>query len=527
MDQRESQQNVLKPEHPVFNTLSESSLPPLQAYYYNNPAKDRKVFDGWNNLSDFEILSLQKLRDAIDNDPRMKDIVPSNFPERDYLRFVQAYKFDIKKTVSALQAHFTWRISYLPCKLTQNAIKLIQQIQRQPEVATIENLQRALIFMMEYAKEHMYLPGHVENWNIIHNVNGLSIGDLPRKELTGVMQAVTDNYMYVLHKAWAVNCTKFQVMCWKVFEVFVDKETAEKIQFFREGNPADIVQSFHPSQLEKRFGGQAESPKVFWPPHFTSNEFGEDPTTQFTPEERQKIEEENPDLVRIPSRLLEQNKTPQKLTTMMDDNGSDVGDEHLNSVGKRQNINCTSFKIDVDTRKDNNNDRNQTESQGANLNDIRLSFKEFNTRIPQGSYHILHLNPAMVSVHSSKVFKVDELLGVRQQNSQETPQNSSSNRSGVDPTPRERFRKNLPPIRAQTMGEDLKQQEMRLFQQKPITLINDSAKKITVIEEEKIKIDSTQTTNEIANSSEINPRSKGIQSGEKKQGNAACCCLIF
>jgi len=41
--------------------------------------------------------------------------------------------------------------------------------------------------MMEYAKNNMYLPGHVENWNIIHNVNNLSIGDLPRKELTGVM----------------------------------------------------------------------------------------------------------------------------------------------------------------------------------------------------------------------------------------------------------------------------------------------------------------------------------------------------
>ena len=63
--------------------------------------------------------------------------------------------------------------------------------------------------MMEYAKNNMYLPGHVENWNIIHNVNNLSIGDLPRKELTGVMQVVTDNYMYVLNKAWAVNCTKF------------------------------------------------------------------------------------------------------------------------------------------------------------------------------------------------------------------------------------------------------------------------------------------------------------------------------
>lgn len=53
--------------------------------------------------------------------------------------------------------------------------------------------------------------------------------------------------MYVLNKAWAVNCTRFQVMCWKVFEIFVDKETKEKIAFFREGNPEVIAKDFHPS----------------------------------------------------------------------------------------------------------------------------------------------------------------------------------------------------------------------------------------------------------------------------------------
>ena len=63
--------------------------------------------------------------------------------------------------------------------------------------------------MMEYVKRNLLLPGHVEQWNIIHNLNGLSIGDLPRKELSGVLEVVSNNYMYVLNKAWAVNCTRF------------------------------------------------------------------------------------------------------------------------------------------------------------------------------------------------------------------------------------------------------------------------------------------------------------------------------
>jgi len=59
------------------------------------------------------------------NDARMVDKIPAAFSERDYLRFIQAYKYDIKKTVNALHSHFTWIISYLPCKLTENAIRLI------------------------------------------------------------------------------------------------------------------------------------------------------------------------------------------------------------------------------------------------------------------------------------------------------------------------------------------------------------------------------------------------------------------
>lgn len=36
-------------------------------------------------------------------------------------------------------------------------------------------------------------------------------------------------------------------MCWNVIEIFVDRETAEKITFFKESAPACLVNSFHPS----------------------------------------------------------------------------------------------------------------------------------------------------------------------------------------------------------------------------------------------------------------------------------------
>lgn len=80
----------------------------------------------------------------------------------------------------------------------------------------------------------------------------------------------------------------------------MDKETAEKISFHREPNPPEMVNYFHPSQIEKRFGGEAEQPQRFWPPHVPSLEFGEDPKNQISEDRRISVLNENPELIQIP-----------------------------------------------------------------------------------------------------------------------------------------------------------------------------------------------------------------------------------
>lgn len=87
--------------------------------------KDRKLFDGWNNLTTFESDQLHSLYQEIKKSSKFNDIAPSDFPERDYLRFLQAYEFNLKKVVPALENYFHWRIRTLPCKLTSDTIKLI------------------------------------------------------------------------------------------------------------------------------------------------------------------------------------------------------------------------------------------------------------------------------------------------------------------------------------------------------------------------------------------------------------------
>jgi hypothetical protein len=43
---------------------------------------------------------------------------------------------------------------------------------------------------MEYVKKHMFLPGQIEQWNIINNVNNLKVKDLPRKEIKTIIDTI-------------------------------------------------------------------------------------------------------------------------------------------------------------------------------------------------------------------------------------------------------------------------------------------------------------------------------------------------
>ena len=86
-------------------------------------------------------------------------------------------------------------------------------------------------------------------------------------------------------KSFVVNASRFQVICWKVLEILIDKSTTAKISMYREQDPQELRDFFHPSQLEKRFGGEAESPKRFWPPTMPSSDYGVNPNNIMSEEE--------------------------------------------------------------------------------------------------------------------------------------------------------------------------------------------------------------------------------------------------
>ena len=88
----------------------------------------------------------------------------------------------------------------------------------------------------------------------------------------------------------------------------MDVETREKTVVTREDGDPLLKKLFHPSQLEKRFGGEAPSPDNYWPPYIGPHFIPEDDADErnlIKDEDYLQVLKENPDLP-CPPTLLEQ-----------------------------------------------------------------------------------------------------------------------------------------------------------------------------------------------------------------------------
>ena len=130
-------------EHPDPNDVDDPryyqkyaiNIPPPQAYYFvpdkkdqvatNDATKnDRRVYFGWNNLTEFERNGMNQLKQFI---AEKGVTVPPSFEERDWLKWIQASFYNVEKAGEKLVTHIAW-LSSIPVepRLTNHTIQLLQ-----------------------------------------------------------------------------------------------------------------------------------------------------------------------------------------------------------------------------------------------------------------------------------------------------------------------------------------------------------------------------------------------------------------
>lgn len=93
------------------------------------------------------------------------------------------------------------------------------------DIKDIEKSFKASILLHETLIQTMFLPGQVESWNIIYDLAGMGITEIPTNVLKTMIQKMSSNYGGRLWKLWIVNAPMTVSISWKIVSTFMDAVT--------------------------------------------------------------------------------------------------------------------------------------------------------------------------------------------------------------------------------------------------------------------------------------------------------------
>lgn len=302
----------------IYYQIDEGILPPPDAYYFVPDEEDvvlqaktkkwqRLIFPENVEYLEYEEKKYEELDDYIREN---NIIIPSFVSKYDLLRFHQANHYKPNKTVEDLLTHLDWRVETLPIILTDLQKKFLDEGLFylhgrdknyrplnifDPRVIIGKKADRDEVimivhFVFQYIINNMFIPGKIENWVSLMDLNKIPLSKLPRKWLVAFIKSCQANYKCRGVQSFVLNASWGMMAIWKMASVFVDSKVKQKIGFFSTSNPRQLVDMFHPSQLEERFGGEAENLSVYWPPKEISKEYGVDPHKIVKPEGAPSVE---------------------------------------------------------------------------------------------------------------------------------------------------------------------------------------------------------------------------------------------
>jgi len=86
-----------------------------------------------------------------------------------------------------------------------------------------------VIYVQEEVIKRMMIPGQVENWIIIYDIQNMGLTDLPMSSLKEVIGVVSANYGGRLYKLFAVNAPSSIYFAWQAVKTVLDAVTVDKI----------------------------------------------------------------------------------------------------------------------------------------------------------------------------------------------------------------------------------------------------------------------------------------------------------
>lgn len=285
-------------EHEELRKRHEEAKPPTEAYLFfpgplqivqfneKNPNKTlRRIFE--SKTADFlkwEDIKFNEFQEEIKKHNKKKSdddkfYLPEDYKKEEIRRFLQATGFNSSKSLELLKENIRWRRELIPPKMSDKIIEILNSgyiyvhgrdnnfrpilvlnaniYMKLKDKYQFEDWLNSVIVFMEYIIKNLLIPGQVENWNIITDLNGVSLVFFPSdmKKIMGVLQA---NYRCRLYVNYLLGMGSLLRGIWNIIKGMLDETTVRKVRILDDKNTSEIFTFIHEDQVEKRFGGKAK-----------------------------------------------------------------------------------------------------------------------------------------------------------------------------------------------------------------------------------------------------------------------------
>lgn len=135
----------------------------------------------------------------------------------------------------------------------------------------------ATFYSALYVITNLMVPGKVENWRLIIDLDNLAMGKIPFKFTRKFVQMGQAHLKCRGRSVTLLNVTFGVRVIYKILSPFIDDRIKAKLEMCKDNHSQDLLDTVHPSQLEVKYGGEAANIEDYWPPRIISDEYGHDP----------------------------------------------------------------------------------------------------------------------------------------------------------------------------------------------------------------------------------------------------------
>ena len=274
-------------ENPELKSRHLRAQPTLEMYRFfppqeeiisidkSNPHKNyRYIFNGQPKTEYEET----KLSQFYEYEAKNKKInYPSDWIESDTMRMLQAADYDIKKAYNNIIENIQW-LETIPRTINDKTIyllnsgfmyvhgrdhhfrpvifctiKKVKNLLATDDTYDFEDINRSIIYLVNYVMEYLLIPGQIENWIIFVDFDGMGVTDL------GDFQKIITTFSKRrgrVFKNFFVNIGSFLKFSLKTVMKMVSS-VAKKSIILGNNELYKVTELISPDNLEQKYGGKA------------------------------------------------------------------------------------------------------------------------------------------------------------------------------------------------------------------------------------------------------------------------------